>query len=693
MVPMKRWAVVLGLGLASVGASAQRSLVIAGGVFEDRTALAVRSHFVGAPNVTVKLFRDNGDHRPSADDSLTATVRTDAAGMYAAAVPQTGDYWVVIDSRTIRNLEGTWAEQTFGPAGSLCAHPNGSTRSTTFEGSCFGGVQALRSDDATSVATAEHLALVTAREGVTGIDFAFSFDAVVHADDGPARQGSFRQFVANANALPGPNRMRFVPLVQATERKDSVMGVPPRWWTIALTTPLADLSDEDTVIDGTPYNFLSPASVTNPNPGRLGESPTFQPDEPQIPRIDKPDLELVVSGDVGIRCTAPCALTRIAIHGAPTILSMQANARLEHVMVGTAPDADIVEGSSLIGVLIDKGTTVMRYSLVAQQTRACVMVTGEARLDGERLDISRCGDPTRSEPRDVLAAGGIVLLSDGSVVRASNVSGNPGAGILLGATDGTTPANGNTIDGCTISANQAGIVLSPGATRNVVTRNDVMWNRLGGVTILAADSTTAPRENRFSANRFNENGLRPIILRLDVEDPNQLSAGTDQCERDPKLANGGISAPRITRVVVTEDGNVTRATVRGTACPGEIVEIYQSFVTSGVREKTQVELPHVRREQISHETLTTRDRTLALPSIGEFNYLGATNTAADGTFEATFPLPVTEPMRVESQSIEETNIWASKVLPGAKPEDRAFSALSIDSAGNTSELSIRRKVD
>ncbi len=685
MLPVRRWAVVLCAVIAPLCASAQRGLVIAGGVFEDRMALAVRSHFAGAANVTVRLHRDGGDRVPSADDAPVATTKTNREGMYTFSVERPGEYWVVVDSRTIGGTSGAWAEQTFGPAGSLCAHPNGSTRSTVYEGSCFAGRSAARSDDASSLATSEHLALVTLTDGLTGVDFAFSFDAVVHTADGPGIQGSFRQFLENANARPGPNHMRFVPLVPPAEQRDTVMGVPPHWWTITATAALPDLRDEGTVVDGTPYNFLSAASITNPNPGRLGEQPTFQADEPQIARIDKPDFELIVTGEEGLVCTAGCAITRIAIHGAPITLALRADARLEHVMVGTAPDADIALTPGSVGVQIERGTTVMRYSLVAQQTRAGVIVASGARLDGERLDVSRCGDPQ--------TGGGIVLLSDGSVVRSSNIATNPGAGVIIGAPDGSASANGNTIDGCTISGNQAGVVLSPGAMRNVITRNEVMWNRLGGVTIIPVKDAPIPRENRFSANRFNENGLRPIILTLDVDDPNQLLRGTERCERDPKLANGGISPPRVTEVVVSEDEGVTRATVRGTACPGEIVEIYQSFVTSGVREKTATDLPQVRGEKISRESITNQEREMALPSIGEFNYLGATNTAPDGTFEATFPLPVVVPMTAVSKSIEETSIWASQVLPGSRPEDRAFSATAIDAAGNTSEMSIRRKVD
>jgi hypothetical protein len=82
-----------------------------------------------------------------------------------------------------------------------------------------------------------------------------------------------------------------------------------------------------------------------------------------------------------------------------------------------------------------------------------------------------------------------------------------------------------------------------------------------------------------------------------------------------------------------------------------------------------------------------------LPSIGEFNYLGSANTAADGTFEATFPLPLVHEIDIESQTDEEDHVWASEVLRGSRPEDRAFSAIAIDATGNTSEMSVRRRVD
>jgi hypothetical protein len=221
-----------------------------------------------------------------------------------------------------------------------------------------------------------------------------------------------------------------------------------------------------------------------------------------------------------------------------------------------------------------------------------------------------------------------------------------------------------------------------------------MWNRLGGVTI-APYQTTPPRDNRFSANRFDENGLRPIILNLSVDDPNQLWSGTQTCARNVAAANNGITPPHVTsvRMVKDEDKRSARVTIYGRACPGEIVELYQSFVTLGVVERQQ-DLPRIRTENTeARESITAQKREMTLPSIGEFNYLGSASTNAEGTFEATFPLPVVRETDIQSQTDEENHVWASQVLHGVDPDKRAFAGIAIDTTGNTSEMSVRRRVD
>ncbi|HJQ37392.1 MAG TPA: right-handed parallel beta-helix repeat-containing protein, partial [Thermoanaerobaculia bacterium] len=331
--------------------------------------------------------------------------------------------------------------------------------------------------------------------------------------------------------------------------------------------------------------------------------------------------------------------------------------------------------------------------LVTAQSNVGIAVGPDGRLEGSRLDVSRSGDPQRG--------GGIVFLSNGSEVHASLINENLGAGIVIGPPDGSRPVSGNVIDGTTISSNLAGVVLSPGSTRNSITRNDIMWNRLGGVTITPYDDKPAPRENRFSANRYDENGLRPIVLNLESE-PNSLARAGD-CDRDRRTANNaqnnlpnnGIPAPLIASAQISNEDTAPLVTIRGRACPGQVVELYQSFVTSSVREKVGVEMPRIRGVKNEVETITNSEREMTLPSIGEFNYIGSANTASDGTFEATFPfLIVKEGVDKATLDVDrDTDIWARDVLRSAKPEERAFSAVAIDTAGNTSEMSVRRKVE
>lgn len=668
---IKRWVVMFAAAAAPVIACAQSAMLLGGGVFEDRPALALRSGFTGLEGVTVRLYRDH---------ALIATTKTKKSGIYAFKADRAGEYQVAVDSRSIRS--DAWAEQTFGPAGALCARPDGTTVTMTAEGPCYAG-RSTKSDDPSSLATSEHVASVKLDQPLSNVDFAFSFDVVTNTDDGERIQGSLRQFLTNANAVPGPNRMRFVPLTRAPEQRDPTMGTPEHWWTVTFGSPLPELRDQDTLIDGVARNFMSAASVANVNPGRVGDSTTIQPEDLKADRLQKPELELVVTGSEGLACASRCGMRDFAIHGAPVSIAVRADARLEHVMIGAAPDAAPAAARGTVGLQIEEGFTVAENVLVTAQSNIGVAVGPKGRLEARHLDVSRCGEAT--------SGGGIVLLSNGSEIHNSIVTANPGAGIVVGQPDGRIAVSGNIIDGTTISGNQAGIVLSPRSAQNTVTRNDIMWNRLGGVTVAPFDETTAPRENRLSANRYDENGLRPIVLNLTAE-PNSLArAGT--CDRVANAAQNGISAPLIQSAAITGDEAAPRVTIRGKACPGQVVEIYQSFVTSSVREKT-VEAPRIRPKDADVETVTNQQRELALPSIGEFNYLGAANTAADGTFEATFPFPIVKEQRSATLDTERaTDVWAHDVLRGSISTERAFSAIAIDTAGNTSEMSVRRRVE
>lgn len=677
---VSRWMAAFCLAAVPLGAAAQ--LVIAGGVYDDPPALALRRHFVPVAGASVHLYRDGGDGLPSADDVRVAAAQTSVDGRYSFRVNRAGSYWVSVDSRSV--APGAWPEQTFGPAGALCAQPDGTSRTNRTEGACFGG-QTFGSDDASSPAGSEHLAFVTLEDVVPPVDFAFSSNVVTTAADGERVQGSLRQFVSNANAISGPNRMRFVPIARAPEKRESSFGVPPRWWTIELATPLPALTDGGTVIDGAAYNFLIPSSLEHPHPGRFGEAPTIQAAAIQAPRTEKPDLELIAPGQTGVTCEAICSIRNLALHGALDGIVIRGGGSLEHLVVGAAPDAEPSARQGRTGITVEKGDLVALQLLVTAQSQAGVIVGAEARLDGGHLEVTRCGTAQ--------AGAGIVLLSSGSSVRSSTIAANPGAAIIVGSLDGASPATGNTIDGCIISSSQAGVVLGPSSSRNVIARNDITWNRLGGVTVVPF-AGAPPVQNRITANRFDENGARPIVLDLDVADPNALAAGGTRCTAIAAEANAGVRPPALTSVRMTTDDAAARVAIRGRACPGQVVELYQSFITAGVAEKQDAEVPLVRSDSTEgSESMTSQENETGLPSIGEFNFLGAATTDAAGAFAAEFTLPITTPDLNRESPNEEMNLWADEVLDFSDPLARAFSATATDSAGNTSEMSVRRRID
>jgi Right handed beta helix region len=638
---------------------------ISGTVYLDPPALAVRADFIPAP-ANVKLYRDGG----SAPLAETAT----ANGRYEFSGLAAGMYWVAVDSKSL-GKQAVWAEQTFGPAGAVCAQTDGTTRTNFFEGTCVGG-RSLASDDASSLPTSEHVARV--QSGTSNVDFAFSFNIVTSVAD--AGQGSLRQFVANANALPGPNAMRFVPLTRAVAAKENAsLGLPPRWWTIALQSALPPLSDAGTAIDGEAHNILSTASVVDVNSGRIDEEPYLRKGERQdLPREEKPELELVAAGDEGIVCDAACTIRSLAIHGAPNALVTRADATIEQVVIGTHADLEDAPKRGNVGLQVEKGKATLRFLYVMGQDTAGIAVAASgARVDGDYVQVLRCGTPT--------SGAGIALLSDGSTFRHSHVSANDGAGIIIGSPDGKQPASVTVIEDSVISNNLAGIVLAPGSARNTIARNQITWNRIGGV-VAAPYAGNPPQENRITSNIFDENGGRPIALNAE-EKRDILAQASGTCERIDTVANHGIGAPVITSV--QRAGDAKSVTVNGRACPSQTVELYRSYVTSEIRNAK--ENSRLIRKTANGETITIEQQQLdSYPSIGEFNYMISTVADAGGSFTVTFPIELSERTGRAATSYD-VLVTNEQALYGSE-SDRAYSAIAIDPQGNTSEMSERTRV-
>jgi len=647
---------------------------ISGTIYLDPPALAVRADFIPTA-ATVKLYRDGGT-------TPVATTET-TGGRYQFASLAAGSYWVAVDSKSIRGSAAAgakvWAEETFGPAGAVCAQTDGTTRTNFFEGACVGG-RTIASDDASSFATAEHVARVDS--GTTNVDFAFSFNIVTSVDDSTTApiQGSLRQFIENANAIAGPNAMRFVPLTRAVVVAEHTgLGMPPRWWTIALKAALPPLHDAGTTIDGEAHSILSTASVVDVNPGRIDEPPYIRKGERQdLPREERPELELVTMGDEGIACEAECIVRSLAIHGSPVSIVTRADATVEQVVIGAHADIEDSAKRGSVGLQVERGKATLRFLYVTIQDTAGIAVAASgARVDGDYVQVLRCGTPT--------SGAGIALLSDGSTFRHSHLSANDGAGIVLGSPDGKQAANVTVIEDSVISNNLAGIVLGPGSSRNTIARNQITWNRVGGV-VASPYAGNPPQENRITANVFDENGGRPIALNAE-EKHDMLALANSGCERVDTVANHGIGAPVITSVRRSNEEKIV--TITGRACPAQLVELYRSFVTSEIRDAK--DNSRLIRKTVKGETVTIEQQQLdAYPSIGEFNYVITTVARPDGTFEVTVPTDFVMDLgrAVRSDDVLITN---QSALYGSEA-DRAYSAIAIDPQGNTSEMSQRTRV-
>ncbi|MEA2570291.1 MAG: hypothetical protein QOI24_2292 [Acidobacteriota bacterium] len=674
----------------AVAMAATPPYTIAGHVFDDAEALALPQRFVPVNGATVKLFRDGGDGRPTADDTLVSSAHTSSDGAYAFHPTQSGTYFVAVDSKSIAH-GGAWPEQTYAPVGGLCTLRDGTTVERNQAGACFGGRRGSVSDDAVSAATSEHIVRVVAGDPLTNADFAFSFNAVTSLDDSAADakpiQGSLRQFFANANAIAGANVMRFVPLTQPKSVPDpSGLSVPTLSWTLRVQRPLPALIESGTTIDGTAYSFVAPNSPLNVSRGRIGTELPAVRNVTDITDLLKPELEIVAAPEATLTCEGGCTIRHVAIYGATTSIITRGDSLIDHAIVGATADAAIPSVFGATGIQIERGTTKLREVYVAWQRTAGVIAVGaDARLDADRIHVTGCGGAT--------SGSAIALVSNASVIRNSAIESNLGAGIVIGLPGANQPAKYNVIESTTLSGNLAGIVLGAGASDNVIIRDQLMWNRVGGVIAAPFAGAAIPARNRITGSHFNENGGRPISL-----DPNlpagKLMASSADCVRNNAAANSGVAPPKIESVEVEHDAAGKEViVVRGRGCAGTAVELYQSYATTKIRENTsQVERIHMGDASDGTETIAGAQKNL-LPSIGEFSPAGAMKIGADGKF--SFTVPVVRPEQREWKDTRDRGnlieMDARKILR-SDPLDTSFSVLAIDPEGNTSELGTRHLV-
>ncbi|MEM7165399.1 MAG: DUF4347 domain-containing protein, partial [Planctomycetota bacterium] len=147
---------------------------------------------VGSEGVTVHLYSDGGDGDPDGgDDTYVTSTKTGSTGAYSFGSLANDTYWVVVESRTVAPTAGlnslyaqgdVWADQTYGTANSVTY--NGSYSYSGSAGTVYGGQEGDVVDDASALATAEHvIRSVVSGSDISGVNFGFSFNVITNTND------------------------------------------------------------------------------------------------------------------------------------------------------------------------------------------------------------------------------------------------------------------------------------------------------------------------------------------------------------------------------------------------------------------------------------------------------------------------------------------------------------------------------
>ena len=556
-----------------------------------------------------RLYADDGDGMPGDGDAMKTETRSDAMGSFELGRVDDGVYWLAIGSRSA-SPTGAWREETWGPAGSLCADGSGGTTTRTTGGACFGGRRGGVSDSFETLAGAEHVAKVEVSDEATlsGFYFAFSDTAVTTATDAdPAPQGSLRQFLQNAQASSGESAMRFVP----AEPPNASSG-DATWWRIGLVAPLPALA-EHTTLDGRAWSLTG--SAVDSNPGTLGSNETVGVDGVALMNPDRPELEIDGRGTLASVVSAPVksGVANLAIVGATQQQVVATGAlALENVVVGLLADGTTPVTTALLGVDATSDLSLTRV-LVSGQSAHGVRVwseDGRPRLTARHLELVGCGPYAALQIR---SAGAVI---ENSYIHSCDATA-AGTGIEF---QGQSVALGkicrdHRVAGSTIRGFESGILLKLGALDNAIEGN-VIDAASRGITFQQMQLFWTPKGNRISRNRWDGGG-EPISLE---GIPGVGLQNEKLFDEAVPCAESGLSVDRA--LDFTGTANAERSDrgirLRGSVCPGAAVEAY---VRNG----------------------------------GSIVYLGSTTSGADGVFDTVIETSASSPLELALISIDKAN--------------------------------------
>lgn len=595
-------------GVVTIGVVDMAEASLSGTIWHDINGDASISEGHGIDNTSVLLYRDNGDGVAGDGDLLVRQTTTDADGRYQFSGLAEGTYWTVVDSKSISvplnsgfTSGDVWAEQTYGVTGALIDTRAGVTVQRSNNGAAYGGRNADVSDDASSLQTSEHVTETTIQQAdVNDVDFGFSFNVVVNVsgegdqDDDPAAdrtmQGTLRQFVGNANAIEGANRMRFVPVLAANESAG-----PSEWWSIGLTSGLSNLRDANTTIDGRAFdldgggeldsNIDGTGATVSVGTGADGWVGDGSNDETVLASAPRPELEIYADGlltrgfslmgdDITVSNVALHGFTQASIQAGANVVEVL-NPVVDNVISGGRANVDFddistMPGSGGFGIKFKSadGGTISNSVIVRSS------LTGVTTYDSSSINIVQNRIVFNGIDDGFLDGVDIVSGAEHNI-SGNYIVGNRGSGIDTYSSTGGHIIQGNTVSGNGLSGDEvAGIRLfGDGST---VTLNVIEGNVGDGVLVVGEAQqigTSAATNNRITRNRFIANGQQAIDL--GVRDGDRIHGdGIDSIDGlDATSGNRGID--RIDLAVALQSDNTVQLGVEAASLTvGSTIELY-----------------------------------------------------------------------------------------------------------------------
>ncbi len=492
---------------------------ISGMVYEDVDGDGdILDDGLGAANVTLRLYRDDGtdNGRPDANDTFIVMTTTDASGAYEFTGLDPARYWVSADSKTLAPSAGfnagfdqgdVWAEQTWGGYGSAFFNGTGYQVSYADSNLRHGGLTENRSDDASALTTAEHLSLPDLTDGdKSGVDFGFSFNVVTDSRDGDDEsdanrtiQGSLRQFIDNGNAITGVQSSIFrLPVDDAGHRyyrDDGVAGQVNAANMTATDQSAIAIADIDPDFEFTWYR-IQPLSALPGITDTLRLDASTQTYYAGTPLVEI-DGGAAGAGVNGLSLSSGGSLVRGLAIGDFDGDGVQ-------LLAGNGSTiADNRIGSDISGIL-DKGNAV----------DGIFVQSANNQISGNLLSANRTGLVFSGANATGNSASGNHIGTD---ISGTSALGNDLDGVLL-----TDSASGNTIGGVAasdrnlISGNpHDGILSDNGANTNTIARNYIGTDVTGAQAIANGNNgieISASHDNRVLDNLISGNSAYGISI-------------------------------------------------------------------------------------------------------------------------------------------------------------------------------------